>query len=139
MTNIFVSRPMEYFGISQDGRRIYSFPVPHKSTLMSSTEDEDIDWLRHCSTFLSRYYYHNAINFLRITIILAKYYYVYLFFFAFTMAKRYSTKEACEILMNDEFSESDSEDSLDYETGSDSSSTVSYSEVNPDPENDFSG
>ena len=67
------------------------------------------------------------------------YCYVYLFFFAVTMAKRYSTKEACEILMNDEFSESDSEDSLDYEIGSDSSSTVSYSEVDSDPENDFSG
>ena len=67
------------------------------------------------------------------------YCYVYLFFFAVTMAKRYSTKEACEILMNDEFSESDSKDSLDYEIGSDSSSTVSYSEVDSDPENDFSG
>ena len=67
------------------------------------------------------------------------YCYVYLFFFAVTMAKRYSTKEACKILMNDEFSESDSEDSLDYEIGSDSSSTVSYSEVDSDPENDFSG
>ena len=67
------------------------------------------------------------------------YYYVYLFFFAVTMAKRYSTKEACQILMNDEFSESDSEVSLDYEIGSDSSSTVSYSEVDSDPENDFSG
>ena len=67
------------------------------------------------------------------------YYYVYLFFFAVTIAKRYSTKEACEILMNDEFSESDSKDSLDYEIGSDSSSTVSYSEVDSDPENDFSG
>ena len=62
------------------------------------------------------------------------YYYVYLFFFAVTMAKRYSTKEACEILMNDEFSES-----LDYEIGSDNSSTVSYLEVDSDPENDFSG
>ena len=67
------------------------------------------------------------------------YYYVYLFFFAVTMAKRYSTKEACEILMNDEFSESDSEDSLDHKIGSDSSSTLSYSEVDSDPENDFSG
>ena len=42
MTNIFVGRPVEYFGISQDGRRIYSFPIPHKSTLMSSMEDEYI-------------------------------------------------------------------------------------------------
>ena len=67
------------------------------------------------------------------------YYYVYLFFFAVTMAKRHSTKEGCEILMDDEFSESDSEDSLDYEIGSDSSSTVSYSEVDSGPENDFSG
>ena len=94
--------------------------------------------LRHCSTFLSRYYYYVR-TFLRITIILSMYYYVYLFFFAVILAKRYSTKEACEILINDEFSESDSEDSLDYEIGSDSSSTVSYSEVDSDPENDFSG
>ena len=42
MTNIFVSHPVEYFGVSQDGRRIYSFPVPHKSMLMPSTEDECI-------------------------------------------------------------------------------------------------
>ena len=42
MRNIFISRPVEYFGISQDGRRIYSFPVLHKSTLMSSTEGEYI-------------------------------------------------------------------------------------------------
>ena len=64
---------------------------------------------------------------------------LYLFFFAVPMAKSYSTKEACKILMNDEFSESDSEDSQDHEIGSDSSSTVSYSEVDSDPENDFSG
>ena len=41
--------------------------------------------------------------------------------------------------MNNEFSESDSEDSLDHEIGADSSSTVSHSEVDSDPENDFSG
>ena len=42
MRNIFVSRTVEYFGISQDGRWISSFSVPHKSMLMSSTEDEYI-------------------------------------------------------------------------------------------------
>ena len=61
---------------------------------------------------------------------------MYIYFSLQLHYKRYSTKEACEILMNDEFSESDS---LDYEIGSDSSSTVSYSEVDSDPENDFSG
>ena len=40
MTNIIVSRPVEYFGYIR--QQIYSFPVPHKSTLMSSTEDEYI-------------------------------------------------------------------------------------------------
>ena len=49
--------------------------------------------------------------------------------------KNATVEEACEILMNEDL---DSEDSLDYEIESDSSS-VSYSENHSDPENDFLG
>ena len=55
------------------------------------------------------------------------------------MAKRYTSEEACEIIVNDDFSDIDSKDSLDSEIESDSSSTASYLEVDSDPENDFPG
>ena len=57
----------------------------------------------------------------------------------FSLQLHWLKDRAQKKLANDEFSESDSEHSLDHEIGSDSSSKVSYSEPDSDPENDFPG